>query len=159
MVLACVRVWVQRLIVPRCDMFTSLKHTTCHTASQLVYDLVGIETQAIRKCSIRFGNISHRAVNSRVRRSRPILTCKIYMFQFEEVWNTVWWSSSEVWFRRDLSWPTVSNTCKNHASENTIFLRAWGWTVGGVSETEKTQTRKTILAHLQHISSSTRTDE
>ena len=44
-------------------MFTSLKHTTCHTASQLVYDLVGIETQAIRKCSVRFGNRPRRAVN------------------------------------------------------------------------------------------------
>ena len=51
------------------------------------------------------------------------------------------------------------NTYKNHASANRIFLRARGWTAVGVSETEKNQIRKTVLAHLQHISSSTRTDE
>ena len=51
------------------------------------------------------------------------------------------------------------NTCQNHASENTIFLRARGWTAIGICETEKNQTRKTVLTHLQHISSSTRTDE
>ena len=51
------------------------------------------------------------------------------------------------------------NTCQNHASENTIYPRPRGWTAVGVSETEKNQTRKTVLTHLQHISSSTRTDE
>ena len=69
-------------------MFTSLKHTTCHTAYQLVYDLVGIETQAMRKCSVRLRNRPHRAVNSRVRRKqcRPDLqNKKRFETQFGEV--------------------------------------------------------------------------
>ena len=67
------------------------------------------------------------------------------------------WKHITPWY--DQSLYPYPNTCQNHASENTIFSRPRGWTAVGVSETEKNQTRKTVLTHLQHISSSTRTDE
>ena len=59
-------------------MFTSLKHTTCHTASQLVYLVhVGIETQAMRCVPLGL-EIDHVAQYTRAYGgSRPILTCKI----------------------------------------------------------------------------------
>ena len=50
------------------------------------------------------------------------------------------WKHITPWY--DQSLYPYPNTCQNHASENTIFLRARGWTAVGVSETEKIKSEK-----------------